>query len=113
MTVASLVPAVLAFLLLGAHFYRAGLAWLVPVCVVLAIVACVPRRWAATVGQLALLLGTLEWVRTLFSFAGARVAQGRPVLRLLLIIGAVIAFTLWAAWLLRSRAARRRYEPAA
>jgi hypothetical protein len=110
LTIASLVPAVLSFVLLAAHGYRAGLPWVAPVCLVLAVVACVPRRWAATVAQVALMLGALEWVRTLFAFAGARVAQGRPVLRLALILGAVIAFTLLSAWLLRTGAARRWYE---
>ena len=103
MSVVRRVPAVLSFLLLGAHFYRAGLAWLVPVCVALAGVACVPRRWAVVFAQVALVLGALEWVRTLFAFAGARVAQGGPVLRLVLILGAVVVFTLWSAWLLRAR----------
>jgi hypothetical protein len=78
-------------------------ALLVPACVALAVIACIPRRWAVTLAQVALVLAALEWVRTLFAFAGARVAQGGPVLRLVLILGAVVAFTLWAAWLLRSR----------
>jgi hypothetical protein len=108
-SVASLIPAVLAFLILGAHFYRAGLAWLVPVCVALAAITFVPRRWAALAAQAALVLGALEWVRALFGFAGARVAHGRPVLRLVMILGSVLVFTLWAAWLLRSGAARLWY----
>lgn len=108
MNFARVVPAVLAFLLLGAHFHRAGMTLLVPACIALAVIACIPRRWAVTLAQVALVLAALEWVRTLSAFAAARVAQGGPVLRLVLILGAVVAFTLWAAWLLRSRAGAAR-----
>jgi hypothetical protein len=104
-----IVPAVLAFLLLAAHFYRAGAMLLVPVCVVLAVVVCLRRTWAQRAAQAALMLGSLEWIRTLFAFAADRVALGRPWARLAVILGAVVAFTLLAAWLLQATRARRWY----
>lgn len=106
----AIVPAVLAFLLLAAHFYRAGAMLLVPVCVVLAVVVCLRRTWAQRAAQAALVLGSLEWIRTLFAFAADRVALGRPWGRLALILGAVVAFTLLAAWLLQTARARRWYS---
>jgi hypothetical protein len=108
--VAAIVPAVLAFLLLAAHFHRAGATLLVPVCVALAVLVCLRRTWAPRVAQAALVLGSLEWIRTLFAFAADRVALGRPWARLAVILGAVVAFTLLAAWLLQTPRARRWYS---
>jgi hypothetical protein len=108
--VPAIVPAVLAFLLLAAHFYRAGLIVLVPVSVALAVIVCLRRTWAQRVAQAALVLGSLEWIRTLFAFAADRVALGRPWGRLAVILGAVVAFTLLAAWLLQTARARRWYS---
>jgi hypothetical protein len=107
----AIVPAVVAFLLLAAHFHRAGATLLVAVCVALAVVVCLRRpSWAPRVAQVALVLGSLEWIRTLFAFAADRVALGRPWARLAVILGAVVAFTLLAAWLLQTARARRWYS---
>ncbi len=94
----------LSFLVLAAHFFRAG--YLVAFAVSLALLALlfVPRPWAARAVQLALLLATLEWVRTLFAFAGQRHALGLPQTRLVVILGGVAAAT--AACLLVFRSAR-------
>lgn len=100
------VPA-LALLLLGAHFFRAG-GWL-PAAVAVALLAllAVPHRWAVRTLQVALVLGALEWLRTLAAFAAARIAVGQPYLRLTAILVGVSAFTLLGAWLLRRRTVRR------
>jgi hypothetical protein len=110
MPFARLLPALLAFVLLGAHFYRAGQVPFAALAVVLAVLPFVRSRAAGRVAQAALMLGALEWVRTLFAFAGERVAQGAPVLRLVLILGSVVAFTLLAAWLLGTAPVRRWRE---
>jgi hypothetical protein len=110
MPFARLLPAALAFLLLAAHFYRAGQFVFAAVAAVLAVLPFVRHRTVGVVVQVALALGALEWVRTTFAFAGARMAQGGPVLRLVLILGTVVAFTLFAAWLLGTKPARRWRE---
>src|SRR5512135_2739811 len=106
----AIVPAVFAFLLLAAHFYRAGIVVLVPVCVALAAVACLRRTWAQRAAQFALLLASLEWIRTAFAFIAERVALDRPWTRLAVIMAAVTAFTLLAAALLQTARARRWYS---
>jgi hypothetical protein len=60
--------------------------------------------------ELVLVLGVLEWLRTAWIFASARVAMGQPYGRLLVILGSVAAVTLVAALLLRSRLARRYFR---
>lgn len=101
--VALLVLPVLALLLLAAHFYRGGL--MVPAIASLLLVALlfVRSRWASLVLQVALALGTLEWLRTAWSLASRRAALGQPYGRLLLILGVVAALTALAALVVRAR----------
>jgi len=55
-------------------------------------------------------LGAFEWLRTLMAFASMRMALGQPYLRLTLILGAVAAFTLLAAWAFQQRALRAHFR---
>jgi hypothetical protein len=107
---ARLILPLLALLLLAAHFYRADWLSLAALSVALAPLLAVPRPWAARTLQVALVLGAIEWLRTLSAFAAMRMAVGQPVLRLVLILVAVTAFTLLAAWVFQHRALRARYR---
>ncbi len=108
--VARLILPLLALLLLAAHFYRADRMVLAVLCAALTLLLVVPRPWAARTLQAALVLGAIEWLRTLASFAATRVAVGQPYLRLALILGAVAAFTLLAAWVFQHRTLRSRFR---
>lgn len=107
-----LLPPSVALLLLAAHFARAGgWGWFwAALCVALIALAAVPRPWAARVLQGALVVGTVEWIRTLVALAAARAAAGQPYTRLALILGAVAALTLASALVFRSPALRRRFR---
>lgn len=100
----------LALLLLAAHFYRAGWLLLAVLSAALTLLLAVPRPWAARTLQAALVLGAIEWLRTLAAFAAMRMAVGQPVLRLALILGAVAALTLLAAWVFQHRPLRGRFR---
>ena len=109
-TVGTLALPGLALLLLGAHFFRAGLMPVAAACAVLLALLIVRAPWSARVLQGALALGTLEWLRTAWVFASSRAAAGQPYARLLVILGGVALVTALAAWLLRSRAARAHFR---
>ena len=110
MVAVQLLPVVLSLLVLGAHFLRAGnLVMLLGVLVVLGLLF-VRRPWAARVVQVTLLLGTLEWLRTLFTFAALRMQVGEPVTRMVLILCSVAAVSLLSAWLMQIGALRRLYR---
>ena len=105
-----LLPVVLSLLVLGAHFLRAGnIAMVAAVLVVLGLLG-VRRRWAARGVQAALLLGALEWVRTLVDLVALRTQAGQPVLRLVLILGGVALVTGLSALVFRAAGLRSRYE---
>lgn len=110
MTALLLSPPVLSLLVLGAHFYRAASDGLVMLCVALAVVACVPRRWAVSVTRVALVLGALEWGRTVVEIAGARQAAGQPWLRMALILGGVALVTLASGLVFSTPRLRRRTQ---
>ena len=109
-TVGTLTLPALALLLLGAHFFRAGLVPLAAACAAMLVLLLVRAPWSARVLQGALALGTLEWLRTAWVFAAARAAADLPYTRLLVILGSVALLTALAAWLLRSRVAREHFR---
>ena len=109
-TVLPLTPAVVSLLLLAAHFLRAGRLGLMTISLLLLSLIAIRRPAAGLILQMALILGALEWLRTLWSVAGARMDAGRPWARFALILGMVILVHLLAALLLRSHALRRWYR---
>jgi len=104
--------AAVALLVLGAHFFRAGLLPLAAACLLLPSLFVVRAPWASWVLQAALALGVLEWLRTAWLFAAARAAAGQPHPRLLLILGGAALFTAVAALALRSRTGRQHFRTA-
>jgi hypothetical protein len=104
-----LFPVILSLLLLGAHYYRAGLVLVAAVCALLPLVLLVRRWWVPRVFQGLLVLGALEWGRTLYMLAQMRIAFDQPWERMALILGAVAVFTLLSALVFETRGLRRRY----
>jgi hypothetical protein len=105
-----LLPVILSVLLLGAHFFRAGHTVLVLGSAAMLLLLLIRRRWAARLLQAMLVLGGLEWVRTLIVLAEMRQAAGMPWGRLVLIVGAVAAFTICSAFVFRFSSVRTRYQ---
>jgi hypothetical protein len=68
------------------------------------------KTWVPRVIQLTLLLGAVEWVRTLLSVAQLRVELGTPWTRMALILGVVALFTALSCLVFRSRALRERFS---
>ena len=104
-----LLAPIVTVLLLAAHFVRAQ-AW-VPLGLSLALPALLlwRSRWAALAVQCGLLLGAIEWLRTLLALVSARIALGQPYARMVIIIGLVVTVTLLSATVFWLPAIRRRY----
>jgi hypothetical protein len=109
MTFVQLVPLVLGFLLLAAHFYRGEHFVLLAASLVAALLVAVRRPWAARAIQVLLALGALEWVRAAVDLVSARTARGEPFVRLALILGAVALFTALAVLLPQTRTLRAHF----
>ena len=106
-----LLPVLISFLLLGAHFLRAGHVFIVSVLLLIFLLLIIRKSWVPRVIQLTLLLGAVEWLRTLVSIAQIRHDFGMPWARMAVILGAVALFTLLSGLVFRSRALRDRYSP--
>jgi hypothetical protein len=88
-----LIPLMLSCLLLGAHFLRADLTPVVIFVLLLPGLILTGREWAVRLTQLCMVLGAVEWLRTLFVFAGQRQEIHQSWIRLALILTAVALFT--------------------
>lgn len=106
-----LIPITLASLVLGAHFLRDGTVALVLLCVLLPFLLLIRRRWVLHLLQGYSLIAALVWAQTTYALGQSRMAEGEAWLRMLLILGGVTLFTLWAGYLLRSPRVRARYLP--
>ncbi len=110
MNILRLLPVFLSALLLGAHFLRMELILPVVLALLFPALLLFRRAWAARLVQIILVLGSLEWVRTLIVLASLRRAYGMPWTRLAIIIGLVAVFTGSSALLFSyCRSLRKRY----
>jgi hypothetical protein len=106
MNLLRLLPVILSFLLLGAHFYRAGAFAVAVLCAALPLLLFLRRTYVPRLFQVLLVLGALEWLHTLYVLAALRVGSGAPWVRLAVILGAVAAFTALSGLAFRSRGLR-------
>jgi len=104
-----LLPVFISLLLLAAHFFRAGQTILAALPVILMAFLIVREKWVAWLIQLALVLGAIEWIRTLVAVAEIRLEYGMPWLRMAVILGAVAVFTALSGLVFRSKGLRERY----
>ena len=104
------VPIVLSLAVLGAHFLRYGNSVGVFAALVIIGLLFVRRPWVARLVQIVLVLGTLEWMRTMYELAQMRALQGQPYGRMLIILGVVAAVTLCSALLFQSATLKKVYE---
>ncbi|MBL8316463.1 MAG: hypothetical protein JNK55_22255 [Rubrivivax sp.] len=102
----------LSLTVLGAHFYRSGHWPVVALCGVLLVLLWTQKRpWAARLLQWSLLLGALEWLRTVFVLVQMRLAMDLPWQRLALILLAVSVVTAASALVFRHPRLRLRFAP--
>ena len=88
-----LLPVIFSFLILSAHFYRADALPLAIIAFLAIFLLFLKEKWVARFTQILLLLGTIEWLRTLFIFVSERRMLGLPWERLVFILGGVAFFT--------------------
>ncbi len=109
MVVVRMLPVLISFLLLAAHFSRAENPALVLLSLMYPLVLLARRPWAVYAVQLALALGGLEWIRRTVALVGERQQAGETWARLAIILGAVAAFTFASALVFRSVPLERHY----
>jgi len=104
------IPFILSFILLGAHFLRFGNIPLTLITLLIPFLLFIKKRWILHGLQILTLLGSLFWIKVTIDEAWVRVMAGVSWTRLALILGTVAIFTLWSAWLLSSKKVSTRYQ---
>jgi len=105
-----LLPVIISFLLLSAHFLRAGQVVVVVVLLALLFLLFLRRYWVPWVIQVILLLGAVEWLVTLYSVAQVRIVSGMPWTRMAIILGVVALFTALSSLVFRTESLRDRFQ---
>lgn len=105
-----LIPLIIAFLLLGAHFLRSGHMILGGVSILVPLLLLIKKRWMLLFVQWVAYSGAIVWIQTTFSLVQQRRMAGVPWVRMLLILSGVTVLTLYAGYLLSSDIVKRRYQ---
>lgn len=92
-----LLPVVLSFWLLGAHFLRMGNVLFFVVLIVFPVILGVKRPLIARAMQLSLIAAALTWMQITYQMLMTRMIMGDDWQRMAIIMGAVICFTLLSA----------------
>ncbi len=99
MLVLRFVLMALMLVALGAHYLRAFVLPFVLISALMLALMWIPRRWTVFPVQLWLLLGSAQWLAATLQGVRARAAEGKPFLRMAIILATVGALTLVAALL--------------
>lgn len=104
---------VLAALLLGAHFLRAGNIAMTALCLAAPLLFLWKSRWSLIALQCLAYGAAATWIAVAIRLVQMRLQLGQAWTAAGVILGSVALFTLLAGLLLNSRALRRRYGAAA
>ena len=110
MAILLMLPAMFCFLLMAAHWLRAGYLILVIVSLAMMGLLWFPRPAIRRVVQVLLGLATLVWTWTAYELAQQRMQEQEPWIRAVAILLGVAGFNLLALVLLQSGPVNRRYR---
>lgn len=110
MNLLRLLPVILSFGLLAAHFSRANLFPLVILCLLIPLLLLIRKAWVARSFQILLLLGAAEWIRAMFGYIEVRKAMGEDWGRLAVILVTVAVLTACTGLVFRGKSLRKRYH---
>ncbi|MCK5065925.1 MAG: hypothetical protein KAR16_00740 [Bacteroidales bacterium] len=110
MNLLRLLPVLLSFGLLAAHFSRADLFPLVVISLVIPLLLLVRKAWVARTIQILLLLGAAEWIRSMFGYIEVRKSIGEDWGRLAIILIIVALLTACSGLVFRGKSLKRRYK---
>jgi hypothetical protein len=105
-----LLPVILAFGLLAAHFSRANMLPAVIVSLATPFLLLIRKPWIARSIQILLLIGAAEWIRSMFGYINVRKEIGEDWGRLAIILVTVAVLTACSALVFRGKSLKKRYH---
>lgn len=100
---------VIAAMLLGAHFLRAGNLGMVALCLLSPLLFLHRKRWSLILLQVMAYCAAVNWIVAAVQIVQLRQLEGRTWTTAAIILGAVAALTFLAGLLLNSRFMKARY----
>ena len=110
MNIVRLLPVIFSFLLLSAHFSRGDLFVLSIIFLVIPLILFIKQAWVVRLTQIILIIGSLEWIRSMFIYINQRQAIGEPYIRLVIIIGIIALFTGLSALVFKNKSLKKLYK---
>lgn len=105
-----LLPVILSFLILSAHFSRDNQPILMLIALGFPLLLLIKKPWIPKLFQIVLMLGALEWLRSMYFYVQTYIEREQSWTRLALIIGGVALFTGLSALVFRIKSVRKRYS---
>jgi hypothetical protein len=105
-----LLSIIISFIILAAHFMHAGQMNLVYLMLALPFLLFFKKSWVPWFFQAVLLLGAVEWLRTLYFMTQVRIEYGEPWMRMAIILGAVALFTALSSLMFWNKKLSARYS---
>lgn len=105
-----LLPVILAFGLLAAHFSRANMPPAVIVSLITPFLLLIRKPWIARSIQVLLLIGAAEWIRSMLGYIQVRKDIGEDWGRLAIILVVVALLTASSALVFRGKSLKKRYH---
>ena len=106
---ARIIPVILSFLLLAAHFQRIYMDILSYVILLILLILIYKKPISVRIIQGVLILGAIEWIRIIFVYSAQRIEHGESWVRLAIILGVVALFTLASTMVFRNRKLKEIY----
>lgn len=110
MNIIRLLPVILSFGLLAAHFSRSGLFPLVILSIIIPLLLFFKKRWVPRIIQVLLIIGGAEWIRAMFGYIDLRIAIGEDWGRLAVILISVALLTACSALVFTGKSLKLRYK---
>ena len=105
-----LLPVILSFLLLAAHFSRADLLPFVVISLVAPSLLFIKKKWIPRIMQILLIAGAFEWIRAMLGYIEIRKAIGDDWIRLAIILCTVALLTAASGLVFQSKPLKRLYR---
>lgn len=109
MIIIRLLPVIISFLLLAAHFSRADQTALVIISLLIPILLFIKRRIVLRLIQIILIAAGAEWIRSMLFYIDVRKTSGDDWTRLAIILTAVAIYTVLSGLLLQNRKIMDKY----
>lgn len=110
MKIFQLSPVIISFILLGAHFSRGDNIPLMILSLAFPFLLLIKRKWITRIIQIILILGSIEWIRTIINIVQDRKSAGESWSRMALILAGVVLITALSSLVFFSKTLKTHYK---